>query len=49
MMQNSQYSPEILDVICDFTRRFSKTLLFERLDEQYRDAGESLDQYIAEY
>lgn len=33
MMQNSQYSSEILDVICDFTRRFSKTLLLERLKE----------------
>ncbi|MBO5919779.1 MAG: radical SAM protein [Bacteroidales bacterium] len=49
MMQNSQYKQEILDVICDFTRRFSKTLLFERLDEQYKDAGESLDEYIANY
>lgn len=33
MMQNSQYSSEILGVICDFTRRFSKTLLLERLGE----------------
>ena len=33
MMQNSQYPSEILDVICDFTRRFSKTLLLERLKE----------------
>ena len=33
MMQNSQYSSEILGVICDFTRRFSKTLLLERLKE----------------
>ena len=49
MMQNSQYSGEIRDVICDFTRRFSKTLLFERLEEQFRDAGESLDQHIADY
>lgn len=49
MMQNSQYSPEILDVICEFTRRFSKTLLFERLGEQFREAGDSLDQHIAEY
>lgn len=49
MMQNSQYSQEILDVICEFTRRFSKTLLFERLDEQFREAGDSLDQHIAEY
>lgn len=49
MMQNSQYSQEILDVICEFTRKFSKTLLFERLEEQYREAGESLDRHIAEY
>lgn len=33
MMQNNQYEPEILDVICDFTRRFSKTLLLERIEE----------------
>lgn len=33
MMQNNQYTPEVLDVICDFTRRFSKTLLLERLEE----------------
>lgn len=49
MMQNSQYSQEILDVICEFTRKFSKTLLFERLEEQYQEAGESLDRHIAEY
>ena len=34
MMQNKQYTPEVLDVICDFTRHFSKTLLLERLNEQ---------------
>lgn len=34
MMRNNQYSPEILDVICDFTRRFSKRLLLERLEEE---------------
>ena len=33
MMQNNQYTSEILDVICDFTRRFSKALLLERLEE----------------
>ncbi len=49
MMQNSQYSPEILDIICEFTRRFSKTLLFERLEEQFSEAGESLDEHIATY
>lgn len=49
MMQNNQYSQEILDIICEFTRRFSKTLLFERLEEQFREAGESLDDYIANY
>lgn len=48
MMQNNQYSEEILDVICDFTRRFSKTLLLERLREQFSDEGESLDEYIVD-
>ncbi len=48
MMQNSQYTEEVLDVICDFTRRFSKTLLLERLHEQYADEGESLDEYISQ-
>lgn len=48
MMQNNQYSPEILDVICDFTRRFSKTLLFERLKEQYTETGETLENYISD-
>lgn len=46
MMQNNQYTPEILDVICDFTRRFSKTLLIERLKEQYAASGETLEDYI---
>ncbi len=46
MMQNSQYKSEILDVICDFTRRFSKTLLLERLAEQYCENGETLQEYI---
>ena len=48
MMQNNQYTPEILDVICDFTRRFSKTLLLERLQEQYVEGGQTLEDYIAE-
>lgn len=48
MMQNNQYTEEILDVICDFTRRFSKTLLLERLREQFAEEGESLDEYIVE-
>ncbi|MBQ8694229.1 MAG: radical SAM protein [Bacteroidaceae bacterium] len=48
MMQNNQYTPEILDVICDFTRRFSKTLLIERLKEQYAASGETLEDYIAD-
>lgn len=47
-MQNNQYTEEILDVICDFTRRFSKTLLLERLREQFAEEGESLDEYIVE-
>lgn len=47
MMQNNQYTPEILDVICDFTRRFSKTLLIERLKEQHAISGETLEDYIA--
>jgi len=45
-MQNNQYTPEILDIICDFTRRFSKTLLIERLKEQYAISGETLEDYI---
>ena len=49
MMQNGQYTPEILEVICDFTRRFSKTLLLERLSEQYKEEGESLEQIIKDY
>ena len=48
MMQNNQYTPEILDVICDFTRLFSKTLLIERLKEQYAASGETLEDYIAD-
>ena len=48
MMQNNQYTPDILDIICDFTRRFSKTLLLERLREQYVDEGMTLEDYIAE-
>lgn len=47
MMQNNQYTPEILDIVCDFTRRFSKALLFERLKEQYAETGEPLESYIA--
>ncbi len=49
MMQNSQYSQEILDVICDFTRRFSKTLLVERLRTQFEDEGEDFDKHIKSY
>lgn len=48
MMQNNQYTPDILNVICDFTRRFSKTLLIERLKEQYAASGETLEDYITE-
>lgn len=46
MMRNNQYKPEILDVICEFTRRFSKTLLLERLAEQYSEDGMTLEEYI---
>ncbi len=46
MMQNKQYTPEILDIICGFTRQFSKKLLFERLKEQYIEDGESFERYI---
>ena len=33
LMQNMQYTPEILDVICDFTRRFSKYFLLKRIED----------------
>lgn len=47
MMRNNQYSPDILDIVCDSTRKFSKTLLFERLKEQYEESEKmSLDDYI---
>ena len=49
MMQNNQYSDDILDVICDFTRRFSKHLLLERLASSYADDGESLIETIKSY
>ena len=48
MMQNNQYTEKVLDVICDFTRRFSKALLIERLKLQFADEGESLDKYIVD-
>lgn len=46
MMQNNQYPADIRDVTCDFTRRFSKRLLLERLKEQYAEDGISLEEYI---
>ena len=46
MMQNNQYPADIRDVTCDFTRRFSKKLLLERLKEQYAEDGISLEEYI---
>ncbi len=49
MMQNNQYSAEIRDVICDFTRRFSKFLLIERLADDYSKSGESLADIIKNY
>ena len=49
MMQNNQYSEDILDVICDFTRRFSKHLLLERLANTYAADGESLEETIKSY
>lgn len=49
MMQNNQYTPQVLEVICDFTRRFSKTLLLERLSGQYAGEGENLEQAVKEY
>ena len=48
MMQHNQYPQEILDVICNFTRRFSKTLLLERMSEEFEENGESLYKYIQE-
>lgn len=49
MMQNNQYTPEVSEVICDFTRHFSKALLLERLAEQYTDEGLNLKQIIEYY
>ncbi len=49
MMQNNQYNDDILDVICDFTRRFSKRLLLERLANTYAEDGESLEETIKSY
>ena len=49
MMQNNQYSENILDVICDSTRRFSKYLLLERLANSYAESGESLEETIKFY
>ena len=49
MMQNNQYREEILDVICDFTRCFSKHLLLERLANTYAEEGEVLDEVIRNY
>ena len=46
MMQNNQYTSDIRDVTCDFTRRFSKSLLLERLTEQFAEDGVSLEEYI---
>lgn len=46
MMQNSQYTDEIRQVICAFTRRFSKTLLVERFGQQLLDEGTTLAEYI---
>ena len=47
MMRNNQYRSEILDIVCDSTRRFSKKLLFERLKEQYEESEKiSLHDYI---
>ena len=48
-MQNNQYTSEILDVICNFTRRFSKALLLERLSNEYTEYGESLQEAVKEY
>lgn len=49
MMQNNQYSDEVLDVICRFTRRFSKHMLIERLADNYAEEGESLSETIKNY
>jgi radical SAM protein with 4Fe4S-binding SPASM domain len=49
MMQNNQYSDDVLDVICDFTRRFSKHLLLERLAKSYAEDGESLIESVKRY
>lgn len=46
MMQNSQYTDEIRQVICGFTRRFSRTLLVERFGQQLLDEGTTLTEYI---
>lgn len=37
MMQNKQYSPEIMEVICRFTRRISTKFLLERIEEEEND------------
>lgn len=49
MMQSNQYSDNILAVICDFTRRFSKHLLLERLSNSYATDGDSLEDTIKSY
>ena len=49
MMQNNQYSDEILNIICDFTRKFCKHLLLERLADTYSEDGESLADIIKHY
>lgn len=46
MMQNNQYSEEIRQVICDFTRRFCRTLLVERFEQQLSEEGMTLAEYI---
>ena len=48
MMQNNQYTDDIRSIICDFTRRFSRTLLVERLQQQFADEGIDLEEYIHE-
>lgn len=48
MMQNNQYTDEIRQVICNFTRRFSRTLLVERFQQQMIDEGTTLTEYIHE-
>ena len=37
MAQDMQYTSEMQEIVCDFTRNFSRTILLERLDKQLQE------------